>query len=51
MGGPFVAHVGVDTAERKVVVSEVFVFNPEGQKRDLMRQLEGCLRTLRKVRD
>ncbi len=51
MGGPFVAHVGVDTAERKVVVSEVFVFNPEGQKRDLMRQLEGCLRTLRKVRE
>ncbi len=48
MGGPFVALVRVDTAESKVVVSEVFVYNPEGQKRDLMRQLEGCLRTLKK---
>ncbi len=49
MGGPFVALVSVDTVERKVVVGEGFVYSPEGQKRDLMRQLEGCLRTLRKV--
>ncbi len=48
MGGPFVSLVSVDTTERKVVVAEAFVFNPDGQKRDLMRQLEGCLRTLRK---
>ncbi|MCD8301434.1 MAG: DUF4837 family protein [Prevotellaceae bacterium] len=49
MGGPFVAHVLVDTVGQKVIVSEGFVYNPDGQKRDLMRQLEGCLRTLRKV--
>ncbi len=49
MGGPFVAHVRVDTATSQVVVSEVFVYNPEGQKRDLMRQLESCLRTLKKI--
>ncbi len=48
MGGPFVSLVSVDSAERKVIVREAFVFNPEGQKRDLMRQLEGCLRTMRK---
>ncbi len=48
MGGPFVAHVRVDTAASQVIVSEVFVYNPEGQKRDLMRQLEGSLRTLKK---
>ncbi len=51
MGGPFVALVRVDTAESRIVVSEAFVFNPEGQKRDLMRQLEGCLRTMEKVKE
>ncbi len=50
MGGPFVSLVQIDTAERKVIAAEAFVFNPDGQKRDLMRQLEGCLRTLRKER-
>lgn len=49
MGGPFVALVGVDTVARRVIVREGFVYNPEGQKRDLMRQLEGALRTLKKI--
>lgn len=49
MGGPFVALVGVDTLARRVVVREGFVYNPEGQKRDLMRLLEGALRTLKKA--
>ena len=49
MGGPFVALVNVDSTEHKVVVREGFVYNPEGQKRDLMRQLEGALRTVEKV--
>ncbi len=48
LGGPFSALVSVDSAENKVVVREGFVYNPEGQKRDLMRQLEGSLLTLRK---
>ncbi len=49
MGGPFIALASIDTAANKVVVREGFVFNPQGQKRDLMRQLEGSLRTLRKT--
>lgn len=50
MGGPFVALAGVDSAERRVVVAEGFVYNPQGQKRDLMRRMEGALQTLKKVK-
>ncbi len=48
MGGPFVALVGVDTTARRTVVAEAFVYNPQGNKRDLMRRMEGALQTLKK---
>lgn len=48
MGGPFVAHVRVDTVRRRVVVSEGFVFSPNTAKRDLLRSVEAGLRTLSK---
>ncbi len=48
MGGPFVAYLYADSAKGRVQVTEAFVFNPNGQKRDLMRQLEGALRTMRR---
>ncbi len=51
LGGPFVALASVDSATNQVVVAEGFVYNPNGSKRDLLRQLEGALRTLRKVRE
>lgn len=50
MGGPFVALVGVDSVNRRTVVAEGFVYNPQGQKRDLMRRMEGALQTLKKVK-
>ena len=50
MGGPFVALISVDSVAKKVVVREGFVYNPEGQKRDLMRQLEGALHTVEKAK-
>ncbi|MCF0198737.1 MAG: DUF4837 family protein [Bacteroidaceae bacterium] len=50
MGGPFVSLVRVDTANRQIVVSEGFVFNPNAPKRDLLRQLEGALRTAKPLR-
>lgn len=50
MGGPFVALVGVDSTERRTVVAEGFVYNPQGQKRDLMRRMEGALQTMKKVK-
>lgn len=50
MGGPFVALVGVDSTEHRTVVAEGFVYNPQGQKRDLMRRMEGALQTMKKVK-
>ena len=47
MGGPFVAHVRVDEARRRVVVAEVFVYAPGRLKRDLMRGMEASLYTWR----
>ncbi len=51
MGGPFVAHVWEDTVTRRVICAEGFVYNPQGNKRDMMRQLEAMLYTLKQVND
>lgn len=48
MGGPFVAHVRIDSVARKIVIAEGFVFSPNTSKRDLLRSIEAGLRTLRK---
>ena len=45
LGGPFVALECVDTASRRVVVCEGFVYSPHSPKRDLLRQMEAALRT------
>ena len=47
MGGPFVAHSMVDSARGRVVVAEAFVYAPESRKRNLIRQSEAALYTLR----
>jgi hypothetical protein len=47
LGGPFVSLSRVDTVSRKVVVGEGFVYSPSTDKRDLVRQMEAVLRTLR----
>lgn len=47
MGGPFVAYAVADTARRRVVVAEGFVYAPDHAKRPLIRQLEAGLKTLR----
>ncbi len=47
MGGPFVAHVVADSARRRYVVAEAFVYAPEMRKRNIMRQTEATLYTLR----
>ena len=46
LGGPFVSLSRVDTASRRVVVGEGFVYSPSTDKRDLVRQMEATLRTL-----
>ena len=46
MGGPFVSHAFVNEKTNMVVVTEVFVFAPETDKRNLIRNLEGALYTI-----
>ena len=47
MGGPFVSHSRVDEKNHRVVVAEVFVYSPEKMKRNLLRQVEASLYTLK----
>lgn len=47
LGGPFVSISRVDTIARKVVVGEGFIYSPSTDKRDLVRQMEAALRTLK----
>ena len=47
MGGPYVAHMRLDEANKRLVVAEVFVYAPEKMKRNLLRQIEASLYTLR----
>lgn len=46
MGGPFVSQAIVNPITNKIVVAEVFVFAPESDKRNLIRNLEASLYTL-----
>ena len=47
MGGPFVMHAFVNDNTGMVVVVEVYVYAPEMNKRNLMRNLEATLYTIR----
>lgn len=46
MGGPFVMHAFVNENSNMVVVAETFVYAPETNKRNLMRNLEATLYTI-----
>ncbi len=47
MGGPFVSHSRVDPTNGRIIVTEVFVYSPDKLKRNLIRQLEASLYTLK----
>ena len=47
MGGPFVSYARVDEANRRVIVTEGFVFEPAHDKRNYIRRLEAALQTTR----
>lgn len=47
MGGPFVSHVRLDKANQRIIVAEVFIYSPDKLKRNLMRQMEASLYTLK----
>ncbi|NLX65544.1 MAG: DUF4837 family protein [Bacteroidales bacterium] len=46
MGGPFVMHAFVNEKTGMVVIAEVFVYAPEMNKRNLLRNLESTLYTI-----
>ena len=47
MGGPFVSHMRLDRANRRIIVSEIFIYSPDKLKRNLVRQMETSLYTLK----
>ncbi len=47
MGGPFVSHSFVDEVNGRVIVAEAFVYAPGTKKRQMMRQLEAALFSLK----
>jgi hypothetical protein len=46
MGGPFVSYARADEANRRIVVTEGFVYAPETDKRNYIRRIEAALNTL-----
>lgn len=51
MGGPFVSHTRIDEINQRVITAEVFVYAPDMMKRNLTRQIEASLYTLRLPQD
>ncbi|MCI1648119.1 MAG: DUF4837 family protein [Bacteroides sp.] len=47
MGGPFVSHVRLDKANQRIITVEVFIYSPDKLKRNLVRQMEASLYTLK----
>jgi len=49
MGGPFVSVTTVDTARNRIVTAEGFVYAPQFDKRNFLRQVESVIKTLKFV--
>lgn len=47
MGGPFVSYARVDEPNKRVIVTEGFVYEPQKDKRNYIRRLEAALQTVR----
>lgn len=47
MGGPYVSHTRLDTKNNRIITAEIFVYSPDKMKRNLVRQMEASLYTLR----
>lgn len=47
MGGPFVSHSSIDETRNKVIVVEGYVYNPNNRKRNMMRQLEAIIYSMK----
>ncbi|MCR5820369.1 MAG: DUF4837 family protein [Bacteroidaceae bacterium] len=47
LGGPFVSIERIDTLNRRVLVTEGFIYSPYTPKRNILRQMEAALRTFK----
>jgi hypothetical protein len=47
MGGPFVSYARVDEKNRRIIVTEGFVYEPAAEKKNYIRRLEAALQTTR----
>ncbi len=47
MGGPYVSHVRLDRPNQRIITAEIFIYSPDKLKRNLVRQMEASLYTLR----
>jgi hypothetical protein len=47
MGGPFVSYARVDEQNKRVIVTEGFVYEPQKEKKNYIRRLEAALHTTR----
>lgn len=47
MGGPFVSHTRLDEKNQRIITAEIFVYSPDKMKRNLVRQMEASLFTLK----
>ena len=47
MGGPYVSHTRLDEKNQRIITAEIFVYSPDKMKRNLVRQMEASLYTLK----
>ncbi|EJX08508.1 hypothetical protein EVA_03389 [gut metagenome] len=47
MGGPYVSHTRLDEKNQRIITAEIFVYSPDKMKRNLLRQMEASLYTLK----
>lgn len=47
MGGPFISHTLVDKTRNVIVVADAYVYYPNNKKRNMMRQLEAIVYSMR----
>jgi hypothetical protein len=51
MGGPFISYAFIDSATARAVVVTGFVYAPRDEKRELLRQVEALMYTVKKLQE
>ena len=48
MGGPFISYAFIDSATARAVIVTGFVYAPKEEKRELLRQVEALMYTVKR---